>query len=270
MKGGSAVGLDAARPTGPLWRPGCAPSRLTADQVHVWRTSLEPGATDTALWAEVLSTDERSRADRFIFDRDRNRFRTARSVLRHILGQYLDAAPGTIQFRYGFHGKPELGGRHERVDLRFNASHSNDVALFAVALGRRVGVDVEHIRPMRDALDLARRFLAPAEASAIVATHPEQQQDAFFRCWTRKEAYLKAVGAGLGSPLDGFEVSVDAARPVRLLTIDGSGERAARWNLHDVPPASDYAAAVAFDGNDCEVTCWRFDARGAGDRTAQE
>src|SRR6185436_18214306 len=123
---------------------------LARGEVHVWRAWLDPREAQIDRLGQALSPDERSRAGSFVFERDRNRFRVSRGVLRHVLAGYLDAAPAEIAFRYGDLGKPELGAIHHKLDVKFNTSHSNNVALFAVTRGRRVGVDVEHIRPVAD------------------------------------------------------------------------------------------------------------------------
>jgi 4'-phosphopantetheinyl transferase len=169
-----------------------------ATEVHLWHLEL----TDPGLF-ELLSDDEQARAARFKFDRDRDRFVACRCHLRRILSRYLNVAPGVLRFSYGPHGKPFLPG----AEIRFNVSHSGDHALIAVALGREVGVDIECPDMRLNPAELTRHFLTPAEAAFVHDAPAGEQRDAFLACWTRKEAWAKAVGVGLAEQPDRFNVS---------------------------------------------------------------
>ena len=240
-----------------LWRARDACPPLGPRDIHVWRVELDRSRAHLESLAASLSPEERSYASRFQFEGDRSRYIAARGALRHILGGYVKAAPETIVFRYGARGKPELG-EPSAPWLGFNVSHSQDIALCAVASSRRVGIDVEYLRPVADALDIAERFFSRGEAAALRAVPHERQRSAFFACWTRKEAYVKALGEGLAVPLQSFEVSLGDPEPTELRSIDGSVEAARRWTVRDVAPGPGYAGAVVVEGHDCEVVRCHF------------
>jgi 4'-phosphopantetheinyl transferase len=191
----------------------------------------------------LLTPDERDRADRFKFDHLRRSFVLARGVLRVLLGRYLDIDPASIRFGYDEKGKPSLA---RRGPLKFNASHSGDMALYAFTLDCEIGVDVEQVRPFDDLRRIADRFFCAEETTDLMDLPEEQREAAFFRCWTRKEAYVKAIGEGLAVPLDGFAVSLRPDQPARLIHIGHDSEAAADWTLQNLEPAAGYAGAVAY------------------------
>ena len=236
---------------GPDW---CVPAEfpvLAADEVHVWM-AVRPATADAASGFEpLLSPEERDRAARFHFERDRTAFVAARGRLRQLLGRYLQSAPEKIQFITNAHGKPELPAP---APLQFNLSHSGDLAVFAFTRAGRVGVDVEQARPGVANDAVAERFFAPGEVKALRALPVAAQAAAFLACWTRKEAFVKAHGAGLSFGLETFEVSVDG--PARLLHVQG--DDVARWTLHDLPPAAGCTGAVAVAAPRCGLRCWRW------------
>lgn len=223
------------------WGPP-APGQLPESVVHIWRRKLLPGPEAMGRGREVLSGDERERASRFHVEHARNAFILTRSTLRVLLGVYLNQAPQSILFRLTQYGKPYLD---EAFELHFNVSHTDGLALVAFARKRRLGVDVEKIRPQPDALKLARRFFSQREREQLESLSAAQLPAAFFRCWSRKEAYIKARGEGLSLPLNEFDVSADLnPSPILLATRPDPGE-AQRWLLRDLPVPSGYAAAVA-------------------------
>jgi 4'-phosphopantetheinyl transferase len=227
------------------WPPCTRLPALGRDDVHLWRAVLEVNALSLCALERTLADDERVRAGRLAFRRDRERFIVARGTLRSLLGHYLGLAPEEVRFAYGPRGKPELSAQGEGAPLRFNVTHSSALALFAFARGRALGVDIERIHA--DFLDdqVAERFFAPREIAALRALPASQWPRAFFRCWTRKEAYIKAKGDGLSMALDSFAVSLAADRVVPLWT-DDQGE-ARRWLLVDVPIDPEFAAALAIE-----------------------
>lgn len=246
--------------TGPETGWGAAPPalRLADAEVHVWAAPLDPPAEDVRSYASLLAPDEQARAERFRFERDRRRFSVARGVLRLLLGRYLETEPRRVAFRYESHGKPVLGGELAGRGLRFNVSHSGEMALYALARGRELGVDVEEVRPMEDGLQIAERFFSQAEVAAFRALPAEVRDEAFFNCWTRKEAYIKAVGEGLSFPLHAFDVSLAPGEPARLLA-SRDPRQAERWSLRALPdPAPGYRAAVVAEGAGWDVACWRW------------
>ena len=227
---------------------------MSADEVHVWCTPLELTAPEVARLRQALAPEEVARSERYRFRAHRERFVVGRGLLRAILGRYLGVDAGQIRFRHGPYGKPELAGGGR---LRFNMSHSHELALFAVACGREVGVDLERIRP--DVADerIAERFFCAREAAAIRTLPEHLRKEAFFACWTRKEAYLKARGEGLSHGLGRFEVSVVPGEPA-LLSVDGDSREASRWSLHDLDAGPGYAAALAVEGEGWRLRCWQW------------
>jgi 4'-phosphopantetheinyl transferase len=163
---------------------------------------------DAGAAAALLSADERQRAARFVFERDRRRYAAARARLRQLLGERLGVAPESLQFVYSPHGKPALARRPGQRDLRFNLSHCGDVAAYAFAEGREVGVDVEAVRPLPGADEVAMRFFSHRERAAYLRLAASARPQGFFDCWTRKEAFVKALGHGLSHPLEAFDVSL--------------------------------------------------------------
>jgi 4'-phosphopantetheinyl transferase len=228
-------------------------------EVHIWSFSLE---YDDAHAEAVLNAEEAIRATHFRFARDRHRFVNGRASLRRILGGYLGLEASELSFSYGPAGKPELGAPHVGAGLSFNLSHSEGWALLAVARGPRLGVDQERVRAMRDLSAVAERFFAPAEAAALERIELSLRTRAFYAIWTRKEALLKAFGAGLSLPLDGFCVSADPSAPARLLSTAFRPEEAARWSLLDIAlvpsPAGDFCAALAIEGPLPPYRCFRL------------
>jgi len=201
----------------------------------------------------AMTDDERERAARYRFERDRARYIVARGTLRAILGRYLGVAPADVRFMYGPHGKPALALEHD-TDLSFNLSHAGGAALYAVTRGRRVGVDLEQVLPDNTDLGVAARFFSPREVDMLRALPPQVRHEAFFRCWTRKEAYVKARGDGLSLDLTSFDVSLAPGEPPALLATRPDPREAARWSLHDVDAGPGYAAALAVEGRDVRVT----------------
>lgn len=221
--------------------------RLGDDDVHVWRWRLGRASDNVSVLKRLLSSDEVARAERFYFPRHHDAFVVARAGLRQTLARYLDISPEAIAFRYGDAGKPELPragcGELAGREFAFNLSHSGDWALCAVARRGPLGVDIERVREMNDAAGLARRYFAAAEVRVWQTLAPAEQLAAFFRCWTRKEAYLKALGDGLRAPLDRFVVSFAPGEPPRLVEPSPHDEHR-DWSIEDLDVGDGYAAAV--------------------------
>lgn len=239
-----------------LWHPPPKNLTLGNHDVHVWRAALDVPTDYLQQMVKTLSADEQQRADRFYFDRDRQRFIIGRGLLRTILGRYLGIEPSRVQFCYEARGKPVLADVDNKDRLRFNLSHSQGLALYAIACDREIGIDIEQIRPFPNAEDIAKRFFSVRESTEISTLPPEQQQTAFFKTWTCKEAYLKATGDGLAGSLDQVEVMLTPGEPPRLLSIRGDSQIASHWSLYELKPASDYIAALAVAGQNWHLTCW--------------
>ncbi|MBZ5536431.1 MAG: 4'-phosphopantetheinyl transferase superfamily protein [Acidobacteriia bacterium] len=206
--------------------------------------------------AGLLSSDEQERAARFHFEVDRRRFIVGRGLLRTILGQYLEVQPTALRFQYEPQGRPSLAAPERKEKLSFNLSDSGDLAVYALALNRRIGIDLERLRAVPDMLEIAKRFFASEEFDELCSLPGGLQREGFFRCWTRKEAYLKAIGEGLGVPLDQFVVSLASKEVARVVSILGDPEEASRWTLTELAPGADYVAALAVEGQQGRLSCW--------------
>ncbi len=235
------------------------PANLTLleNDLHVWVASLNRSETErNQLW-QYLAEDEQARANRFYFERDRNHYIVARGLLRQLLATYLHVAAADIAFAYGEHGKPELAVSFAESGVQFNVSHAQGVALLAFAHKREVGVDIEQIRPLDDAEQIAERFFSAREVAVFTAVPDTQKPQAFFNCWTRKEAFIKVIGEGLSCPLDSFDVTLLPNEPARLLRVKGSETAAARWTMHNLEAAVGYAGAVIVEGQAGQLCCWQ-------------
>jgi len=242
----------------PTWYPPPQSLNPDRDEIHVWRASLDqtPSRIDSLL--TVLSTDERERAGRFYFQRDRYHYIVARGVLRMILGRYLMIQPDRVRFCYSPYGKPALAGQQGGDSLRFNLSHSGGLVLYAVAWGRELGIDIESVREELADRGVAERFFSAPEI-ALLRTLPEDMWPrAFFNCWTRKEAYIKALGEGLSHPLHEFDVSLVPGEPAALLSTRRDPKEASCWSLCELEAGPDYAAALAVKGHDWRLKCWQW------------
>ena len=231
---------------------------LHRDEVHVWLADLSHSGFPTAEIDHILSQDERERAARFYLQRDRDHFTAGRAMLRSILARYLNADPRHLQFSRGPHGKPALATEGGADALCFNLAHSHDVALCAVARGRDIGVDVERVRADVNVDLIAERFFSQREIAALRSLPPERKLTAFFTCWVRKEAYVKARGDGLAMDLDRFSVSFLPGEPAALLDVQGHPEEALAWSLTELDFDTSFAAALAVRARECRVTCREF------------
>ncbi len=243
---------------GPAW---CVPPQtptIGRNEVHVWRAALDQAPSLMQEFRRRLAADEQARAARLYFERDREHFIAARGMLRDILGRYLNDAPESLSFRYGSHGKPALAGEPDGAAIRFNVSHSHGLALYAVTRSGEVGIDLEQIRSEVAVAEIAERFFSPREVAALLNLPASEQRLAFFRCWARKEAYIKARGEGLSTPLNEFDVSLAAGEPAALLDIRPDASELLRWSLQDLDAGPGYAAALATEGRGWRLSCWQW------------
>ncbi|HEX4644034.1 MAG TPA: 4'-phosphopantetheinyl transferase superfamily protein [Verrucomicrobiae bacterium] len=230
---------------------------LADNEVHVWAAPLDLPPAQLAAIAPMLSPYEQARAARFHFERDRGRFIAGRGFLRALLSRYLQTGPSQLKFAYGPRGKPALAAPADQ-ELHFNLAHSDGLALCAVTRACPVGVDVERIRPLRDAEGITDRFFSARESAALKAIPAEQKPIAFFNLWTRKEAWLKATGDGLSESLDKSEVSLLPDEPARFFSILGDSRAAAAWTLEDLSPATGFKAALAAQAQNLRLQCWHW------------
>jgi len=233
------------------WRRAPAPPRIRENEIHVWRAQLDPEQALLPGLEAILAPEEKSRAGRFVFPRDRVHFVAAHGILRIILASYLRMPAKDVMFRYGPQKKPAIGLDHSESTVRFSLSHSHGLAVCAVARGREVGVDVEAIRPEVAGEDIAERFFSPRERAELRLLPPDRRVEGFFLCWTLKEAYIKARSVGLGIPLDSFDVSLMPGQPKGLISPDSD-----RWTLRSFQPAPGYAGAVVGEGKNWELRYW--------------
>jgi 4'-phosphopantetheinyl transferase len=230
---------------------------LPDDEVHLWRVDLAVVAQGQGeqRWQQILSADERTRAARFHFPKDRQYFTATRALLRIILGSYVGCDPPELVFQYSAREKPSLNRTpHPTSSLsgsqvEFNVSHSGDVALLAFSRARSLGVDVEQLRENCDHAAIARRFFSEQEQTQLAELPPSERHLGFYRCWTRKEAYIKAQGAGLSLPLDQFDVSLKPGERNALLSTRPDETEAAQWSLQEVPAGEGYVAALCVRGH---------------------
>ena len=230
------------------WSP--APQRLilAPAEIHLWRARCNEGP-EPLHYLKLLSPEEKKRAGRFAIDGARRDFVVSRGMLRELLAAYLNTRPRDIVLRYGAHGKPSVSQNGAESTVRFNVSHSRGFALFAFGLEAEIGVDVERIRTEFPGREIAERFFSEQEVAALGELPPEQSSEAFFRCWTRKEAYVKARGGGLQIPLRSFSVGLDEDQQI----VD---ERGKEWSIYPFEPETGFAAAVAAEGRGWRVKYW--------------
>ena len=248
-----------------VWVPSAATGAIGPGEVDVWRVGLVQPERVIQSYREFLDANEVERADRFYFTRDRHRFTVARGVLRRLLGTYLHLDPREISFVYGPQGKPSLAAPQSSSGLRFNLSHSGEVALVAISRHLELGVDVEQIRADFASGEIATRFFSPEECAKLETLPAHESVDAFFNCWTRKEAYIKARGEGLFIPLDSFEVAFAPGEEPALLQVKSGDEFPSRWRFHALHPAPGYKAALAVEGSDHSLRLWDWAAEPATD-----
>lgn len=231
-------------------------ANLFPNHVHVWQWPLAATADQLAQARTMLSPDEIERADRFHFAEHRRRFAIGRATLRRLLGNYLTQPPRTIALKVNAHGKPALAAAS--IDLRFNLSHSRDMAVAAFTLGRTVGIDVEYIDPQIDIESLSRHAFSNHEQQALMTLPPADRRAGFFACWTRKEAYVKARGQGLTIPLSDFDVSVNPHGPAELLACRSSPSEVQRWRMQSLAVDGPYAATLVVEGDGWQAQTYRF------------
>ncbi len=240
-----------------IWNTAPADLNLGGAEVHVWMSRLDLPERRLSKLEQTLSAEEQLRAARFHFVADRNHYVAGRGLLRNLLGEYLAADARELKFSYNAFGKPELAAASGQAELRFNLAHSHGLALFAFTREREVGVDLEWIRPDFATNEIAERFFSRAEVAVLRALPLEIQAQAFFNCWTRKEAFIKAHGMGLSMPLDQFVVTLAPGESPALLSAECDPQAASRWAMHALDTAPGYVAALAVEGKECAVKCWR-------------
>lgn len=241
-----------------IWSPAPSDPTLTDHEVHVWRASLELPFSQVQALSDILTDDELERANRFSFEIDRQRFIVARGILRCILGCYTTMGPNHLRFHYNQYGKPSLEPESSADLLKFNLSHSGSLALYAMTRNMEIGVDLERVRSDFAYGEIAECFFSPHEVSILRSMPAEKKLEAFYKCWTRKEAYIKAHGKSLPLALEGLAGPFASGEPpVLLITKDEPQERSL-WTLQDLKPGLGYMGALAVKGTGCKFRYWEW------------
>jgi 4'-phosphopantetheinyl transferase len=229
---------------------------LPPSEVHVWRVDLEASSEVVQQCETVLSPSERTRAQRYVFERDRRRWTVARAALRHLLGCYLNTEPILFEFALNEFGKPSLTTPYKELNIEFNLSHSAEIALYAFTRNRLVGIDVEYMRTDLDYDGMARHSFSVQEQHILRHLVGEEKRRAFFRGWTCKEAYAKALGKGFSQAFDQFTVSLLPSQPLALLRQDEDERELTRWSFMELDAGPGYAGALVVEGHEWEAKCW--------------
>jgi 4'-phosphopantetheinyl transferase len=217
-------------------------------EVHVWIASLEGSQESLNFYTGLLRKEEIATASRYVFRRDREHFILCRGILRELLGRYLLVSGESIELSSARNGKPKLAEKVQNLDLRFNLSHSHGLAIFAFSIGMELGIDAEFIRDDIEAEEIAQRYFSSAEREELSRLKDENRSRGFFLCWTRKEAYVKALGKGLEIPLDSFSVTLTPGARARL-----TAEDASRWTLHSLKLGTDWVSALVVEGTPTRI-----------------
>ncbi len=243
-----------------VWQDPLQLPVLEDNQVHIWRANLDLSETELDYLTAFLSPDEITRANKFRFPHLKTRFTAARGILRQLLGHYLSISPRKVEFQYSDRGKPQLSKIKSDHSLQFNISHSQEYALFGFTDQALIGVDLEYIRDMSDALKIAERFFSVREYKLLQETAKDEQQALFFTLWTAKEAYLKAVGTGLAGSLDAVEIELDLRGNPYLHSIQGDRDVTVDWSLYPCLPTTDYLGAIAVktDKSPKQINFWHW------------
>ncbi len=236
--------------------------QIFKDEVHVWHSFLHLTVSQLDKMRSYLSPIEVERAAHFSFQKDRERYIAAHGILREIIGRYTNKNPACLQFIHNAYGKPFLSLDDNLFILSFNLSHSHDLAVYAFALKRKIGIDIEFIRSDVVKDSTAEYSFSSCEVAQLRSLPATSQTKAFFNCWTRKEAFIKAKGEGLSIPLNQFDVSLIPDKPACLLRTEWDTNEAKRWSLSDLNVNKEYAAAVAVEGHDWKLKCWNWSFNG--------
>lgn len=242
----------------PIWQMPPRELRLGQGEIHIWRASLTIPNTEVRELFATLQMEEQRRAQQFAFEHLRRRFVIAHGLLRDILVRYLPAKAEEIRFSYSEFGKPSVVKPQEGRTLNFNMSHSHKWVLIAIAQTRRIGVDVEKIRAELPLTEISQRIFAPEESAALRRLPEGLRPIAFFKCWTAREAYVKATGDGLARSPDTFSVSITPGGDVQRVKDDDAAGQGSVWTLHGLCVDPGYAATLVAEGRDFELHCWQW------------
>jgi 4'-phosphopantetheinyl transferase len=240
------------------WRQAAPGKLINSNEVHVWRVLLDVTTAEFESLLGFLSGNELVRAARFHFERDQKRFIVARGILRKILGCYLNKHPGKICFEYSSHGKPMLARNPNDDSICFNLSHSGSLALYAVTLRKKIGIDIESIRDDVSVGQVAQQFFSQNEISSLEKIDINKRSGLFFQYWTRKEAFLKARGEGISFPMEQCDVSLISGGVLSPVTVQDNNREISSLYIQDLFPGNGYAAAIAIEDSDCNISCLHY------------
>jgi 4'-phosphopantetheinyl transferase len=238
--------------------------------IHIWRADLDLPIMGFQKLHQTLSIDERVRAERFHFQKDRKRFSVGRWILRTILGYYLNVEPSLLRFCYGKYGKPALATTFGKETILFNMSDSEGLALYAFTRGHEIGIDIEHIRDIPEMDQIAEQYFSARENAVFRSLPESKKREAFFSFWTRKEAFMKAKGEGLGLGLNQVEVSLTPGEQATLLSVNSNPQEASRWSLQDLDPGPGFTAALAVQGHGCQLKSCQWEGGDYVERKAND
>lgn len=222
-----------------------SPFFLKGETIQVWQAFVPHLKGRLEELEILLSREERLKAERFFFEKDRSLFVVAHGVLRKLLGRYLDLLPDDVLFEKGPNGKPEIVGLSRPAPICFNLSHSHELAVFAFSKQYIIGVDVEHIRRLPDFLSIAQGYFHPEEVDLLIKTPDDKKRDLFYECWTKKEAFIKGTGEGLSRSLDSFAVSLGGGEGLGEIRISGGQGKSKNWSVFSFQPCRGYVGAIA-------------------------
>jgi 4'-phosphopantetheinyl transferase len=231
---------------------------LHNDEVHVWLAAYKTFRAQLSELQNLLSVDEAKKAARFYFEKDRERFIVTHGLLRKLLASYINTPPVQLDFQYNAYGKPALASSFQKELLHFNLSHTQNLVVYAFTCTRNIGIDIEYMRADIEYEQIAGRYFSPFEHAELQRLPSSQRQQAFFHCWTRKEAYIKARGLGLSLALDSFDVTVRSEAPVKLVANRENAQETTRWRFAALPMNSNYAGTVVVEGQNWQMRCWQL------------
>lgn len=240
------------------WRRTIPRKSIHSKEVHVWRVLPDLTTVQIEDLRKVLSPDELKRAGRFHFEKDQKRFIVARGILRKILAHYLDREPSDIRFEYTHHGKPILASKSGSGTICFNVSHSDEFVLYAVTPDQNIGIDIERIRDDVDMDQITQTFFSQTDIRSLKQTQKNNWPGVFFQYWTRKEAFLKAMGEAISFPKEQFDVSLINGKTLSPVMLSGNNEKSSGWYVKDLFPCRGYAAAIAVENGDSDISFWDY------------
>jgi 4'-phosphopantetheinyl transferase len=230
--------------------------KLSKNEIHVWQIDIETQLQNLKTYCSYLSNTEEDRASKFRFESHKNNYIIRTGILRLLLANYMTCQPNEIEFKLGKFGKPEL----ENSKQKFNLSHSKNKSLIAISQNKEIGIDIEFIDASIEAKTIATHFFSKDEIKQLYTLNDEKLAQGFFNIWTKKEAFIKAVGTGLTYPLDAFDVSLNTLKKKALIRIKSSTKEAQKWNLFSIKTFNDYAGAIAYKGTEKQIHYYNLTA----------